>query len=59
MRENLPEIHEVDLFLHFLNFLCIAKATNTIVPLLLIRLRTNRGLIRAITLRDMYLMLVY
>lgn len=56
----LPEVHEVDLFLHFLYLLGVADAT-AVAPLLLVGFRTDRGMIGGtrVALSDGYLMLIH
>ena len=58
--KNLPEVHEVDLFLHFLYLLRIANAS-TIPPLLLVGFRTDRRMIGGtrVALSYGYLMFVH
>ena len=56
----LPEVHEVDLFLHFLYFLSVANAS-TVPPLLLVGFRTDRRMIGGtrVALSYGYLMFVH
>ena len=55
----LPEVHEIDLFLHFLYFLSVANAS-TVPPLLLVGFWTDRRMIGGtrVALSNGYLMFV-
>ena len=58
--QDLPEVHEIDLFLHFLYLLGIADAS-TVTPLLLVGFRTDRRMIGGtrVALSYGYLMFVH